>query len=202
LRQALPLGAVLMLVSLNTNIPRYAIEHHLGLRELGAFAAVVSFVTAGSTVVNALGQAATPRLARHFSIGDAAGFLRLAGKLGASVIGLGAAGVAAAFLLGPWVLTIAYRPEYADYSGLLVWVMGAAIPIYLAGVLGYAVTATRAFDAQAPLFAVVAAVCGIASWLLVPRLGLGGAAVALAATASLQVGGQLTILTRSLRRPV
>ena len=77
LRQALPLGAVLMLASLNTNLPRYVIEHHLGVAELGAFAAVASFVAAGSTIVNALGQSATPRLARFASLHQPREFLGL-----------------------------------------------------------------------------------------------------------------------------
>jgi hypothetical protein len=40
LRTAVPLGVMLLLVSLNTNLPRYAIERFLGVGELGAFAAV------------------------------------------------------------------------------------------------------------------------------------------------------------------
>ena len=66
-RTALPLGVVLMLVSLTSNVPRYAIERSLGATDLGIFAAVAAFLTVGSTIVNALGQSATPRLARYFS---------------------------------------------------------------------------------------------------------------------------------------
>ena len=76
LRQAAPLGAVLMLVSLNTNLPRYVIENRMGVGELGAFAAVASFVTAGSTVVNSLGHAAMPKLARLANERRPADFLR------------------------------------------------------------------------------------------------------------------------------
>lgn len=36
---SLPLGFVMMLISLNNNIPRYFIEHYLGYRELGFFSA-------------------------------------------------------------------------------------------------------------------------------------------------------------------
>ena len=200
LRQALPLGGVLMLVSLNTNLPRYVIERRMGVGELGAFAAVASFVTAGSTVVNALGQAATPKLARLASRHEPAGFLRLASKLGALVFGLGLAGVAGAALLGKLILTLAYRPEYAAYTGLLVGVMGAAIPGYLAAALGYAVTAARAFDAQVPMFCAAALICGCASWILVPRWGLAGAAMAMALAAAAQIGGQTLILRHAMRR--
>lgn len=200
LRHALPLGAVLMLVSLNTNLPRYAIEHSWGVAELGAFAAVASFMTAGSTVVNALGQAATPRLAHYASRGEAAQFLRLVAQLAGMVLALGVAGLACSSLLGKWVLRLAYRPEYADYSGLLVGVMGAALLGYLAATLGYAVTAARAFDAQVPLLCLVALASGCASWLLVPEFGLAGAAMAMGIAAAVQIGGQSFILSRALGR--
>ncbi|MBE0660818.1 MAG: lipopolysaccharide biosynthesis protein [Bryobacteraceae bacterium] len=200
LRQALPLGAVLMLVSLNTNLPRYVIEHRMGVAELGVFAAVASFVAAGSTIVNALGQSATPRLARFASLNQTREFLGLVRKLGLLVLGLGLAGVIGSALVGRFVLSIAYRPEYASYVGILVAVMGAAIPANLAAAMGYAVTAVRAFDAQVPLFIISALICGITSWALVPELGLAGAAAAMAIAAMAQIGGQAYILSRALRR--
>jgi O-antigen/teichoic acid export membrane protein len=200
LRSAVPLGVMLLLVSLNTNLPRYAIERYLGVGQLGAFAAVASFITVGSTVVNALGQAATPRLAQYFSRGEAGRFLKLTLRLSAMVGGLGVAGVVVAAVLGRAVLGILYRPEYAVHGGLLIAVMGTAIPGYVAIALGYAITAARAFDAQVPLFCVVAASCGAASWLLVPRLGLRGAALALAVAALVQIGGEALILARAMRR--
>ena len=200
LRTAMPLGVILLLVSLNTNLPRYVIERFLGVSELGAFAAVVAFMTVGSTAVNALGQAATPRLARQFSRRESRHFRRLTFMLAASVCALGVAGVIVAAVFGETVLGAVYRPEYAAYGGLLVAVMGAAIPGYVAIALGYAITAARAFDAQVPLFCVVAASCGAASWLLVPRFGLRGAALSLAIAATVQIGGEALILARAMRR--
>lgn len=200
LRTALPLGLVLMLVTLNTNLPRYAIEQKLGTRELGVFAGVASFLAGGNTVVNALGQSATPRLARFFAAGDRRGFRRLTVRLTALSVGLGACGVAGALVLGAPLLRILYRPEFAQYAGLLAAVMAASIPIYVAGTLGYVITSVRAFDAQLPLSCVVTASCAAASWLLVPHLGLAGAPVALAIAAGVQAAGELTILARAFRR--
>jgi O-antigen/teichoic acid export membrane protein len=199
-RTALPLGVVLMLVSLNTNLPRYAIERVLGVRELGAFAAVASFVTVGSTLVNALGQAATPRLAGHFSRGERAPFLRLTLKLAGVVLALGAAGVLTASLFGAFLLRILYRPEFAAHAGLLNAVMGVSILAYLAIALGYVLTSVREFKLQVPLFCCAALGCGTASWLLVPRFGLAGAVMALAVAPAVQIAGGAALLARALAR--
>jgi O-antigen/teichoic acid export membrane protein len=199
-RAALPLGIVLMLASLNTNLPRYAIERRLGMPALGAFAAAASFMTAGNTVTNALGQSATPRLARYFAERNRARFLRLALQLVVLALALGAAGVVVAAIAGAPILRILYRAEYAQNAPLLTQVMAAAIPAYAAGILGYVITSARAFDAQLPLFCLVAASCGLASWLLIPRFGLAGAPMALAAAACVQIGGECAILARAFHR--
>ena len=199
-RTALPLGIVLMLASLNANLPRYAIEHYLSLAQLGGFAAAASFVTIGGTVVNAMGQAATPRLARYFEERNWHEFHRLALRLTALALALGAAGVLVALGLGRLLLRVVYRPEFEQYTGILTATMAAGVVGYAASMLGYVVTSARAFDPQLPLFCAVAAACGAAAWILVPRLGLAGAPAALGVAAVLQVSGEVLILRRAIAR--
>jgi len=199
-RTALPLGLVLMLASLNTNLPRYAIEYHAGTAALGAFAAVASFIRVGSSVVNALGHTAIPRLARHFSRGQIAQFRRLAFKLTGLALLLGVAGVLVAAVAGELALTVIFSAEYAVYSPLLVALMGAAALVYVAAALGFVLTSARSFAEQLPLLCAVAASSAIASWILVPTMGLHGAAVALAIAACVQIGGSALILRRALCR--
>jgi O-antigen/teichoic acid export membrane protein len=78
--------------------------------------------------------------------------------------------------------------------------MAAGILSYAGSALGYVITAARAFDSQAPLFLAVALVSAVASWALVPKLGLEGAALALALAWLAQIAGELLILRRALRR--
>ncbi len=196
---ALPLGAVLMLLSLAASLPRYAIEHSLGMAALGKFAAPASFMGVGATVVNALGQAATPRLARYFSQGNLAGFRRLAWQYTGIAFLLGVAGIAVALAMGRWALGLLYGQAYAGSASLLVWLMGTALIANVAGALGYIITSAREFRAQAPLFAVVAASAGVSAWALVPRMGLEGAAVALGISSVVQGAGSLAILRGAWR---
>ncbi|PSB50976.1 polysaccharide biosynthesis protein, partial [filamentous cyanobacterium Phorm 6] len=82
----LPLGFVMMLISLNTNIPRYFIERYLGERQLGIFAAISYLMVAGNMVVSALAESASPRLAKYYAAGNITAFRTLLFKL----VGVGA----------------------------------------------------------------------------------------------------------------
>jgi O-antigen/teichoic acid export membrane protein len=199
LRNALPLGAVLMLISLTTNLPRYAIERLLGTAPLGIFAAIASFVAVGYLVTNALGQSTMPRLARCYVERDLTAFRKLTVTTALMGAGVGVAGVIAATLIGAPVLALLYRPEFADFAPVLIATMAAGILLYTANTLGYANTSTRKFDMQVPLFGVSALVCFIASEIFIPRHGLMGAAMALASAAAVQIVGHLYILRRTLR---
>jgi len=200
LRQALPLGLVLMLSSLTVNLPRYAIEARFGAAQLGVFAAVASFLTVGSTAANALGQSAMPRLARYYSANEVRRFRRLAWQLMAVAGALGVSGVLMALAVGKLVLRLVYRPEYAAYDGLLVWIMCAGVLSYAAVLLGYVITSARVYAAQAPLLILVGASSAVGSWFLVPRFGLNGAAMALAGAWLVQLAGETVILRRALVR--
>lgn len=197
-KTALPLGLILMLVSLNTNLPRYAVEHFLGGVSLGMFTAVVSFITVGSTMVNALGQSATARLSRLIDRRETAAFRRMAMKIAALIFGIGIAGVLVAVFFGREVLVLLYRPEFGEQQRLLVAAMAAGSLSYVAIALGYAVTSARVFGTQLPLFALSAAFCAAASWMLVPPLGLYGGVAALGLASLLQIAGQFWLLRRKL----
>lgn len=192
---SLPLGFVMMLISLSSNIPRYFIEHHLGEASLGIFGALAYLGLVGKTAVGALGQSATPRLAQYFSCGNRAAFGGLLLKLSAIGALMGVAGVVVTHFVGPLILTIAYGAEYARHNDILVWAMVAAGISYVASFTGYGITAARYFRVQMPLFSVVVAASVAACWWLVPRTGLIGAAWALCIAALTQlIGGGLVVL--------
>lgn len=197
---AAPLGIATGLISLSANIPRYAVERHLGESELGVFAAIAYLAVAGTTVVNAIGQAAAPRLANHHARGERFRFNALVAKLVGIAAAVGIAAVAAAAVVGRPVLAFVYDDEYAR-RGLLLWIMGAATVTFVATVLGYALTAAREFRPQAPLFAVTTVVVAAAAFALVPAIGVEGAAAALAIGGAVQIGGTLLIMRTARARP-
>jgi O-antigen/teichoic acid export membrane protein len=196
---SLPLGVVMLLISLNANIPRYFVEHYCGEAALGYFAAMAYAFVAGNTVMSAMGQSAMPRLARNFDSNRPA-FARLLKNmllLGAAV---GVLGIGVALLFGPTFLRLVYRPDYAQYSIVFSWLMAAAAVAYVGSMLGYGMTAARMFRPQVPLFLAATASTVLGCWLLIPRLGLAGSAYAVLIGALVSCLGSAGLLLSWWRR--
>jgi len=197
---ALPLGMVMLLNSLNTNIPRYFIQKELGDAQLGIFAAMAYFLVAGNTVVAALGQSASPRLAKYFAARNINAYCRLLLRLAAIGVSLGMLGILLAVAAGGPLLTVLYSAEFSKQVDVLVWLMIGATFTYIAAFLGYGMTAARRFGVQLPLFALVAASVTVLSYLLVPAWGLVGAAWAVVVAGIVQVVGSAGVIGHALTR--
>ncbi len=197
---SLPLGLVMMLITLSSRMPQYFVEHHLGEYWLGIFGALGLFGFVGTTAVTALGHSASPRLAQYYARGQTGAYCVLLLKLAACGAVIGAAGVAVTLLAGRPILTIVYGPEYAEHTHILVWTMVAAAVSYVASFVGFGITAARYFRIQMPLFALVAATTAGACFWLVPGWGLMGAALSLSVAALAQLVGSLLIVLHAVRR--
>lgn len=197
---ALPLGIVMMLGSLTTNIPRYFIEHFNGSAELGIFAAMGYIMIAGTTIVDALGQSATPRLAKLYAAGDTAGFRSLVVKLLGIGVALGVVGLTLGATIGKQVLTLMYRPEYATHLNVFLWLLVATGIGYLCSFVGYSVTAARYFAIQVPIFVISIVINIVACAVLVPTHGLVGAAWAMCIMLAAQLPMKGAAILYALRK--
>jgi len=173
---ALPMGVTTALNSLGVNLTRYLIVAFLGEAELGVFAAAASLLGIGRTFVGALGQAASPRLARDFATGRRREFRFDLLRLVLLAAGLGVAGLVASGLAGGPILSLLFRPEYARHADVFVWLMAAGLATYLTSALGIGLTAARRFRIQVPLAASAIVTSALAGWWLIPAAGLRGAA--------------------------
>ena len=196
---ALPLGFVMMLISLNVNVPRYFVEAEFGEEALGFYSALAYLTIAATTVVNALGQAAAPWLAQRYAAQDRKEFVVLLYKLIGIALALGLCGWLVARFLGGPVLTLLYTAEYASYTDLFAWFMAMTTGVLVSSVLGYAMTAMRRFRVQLPIFvAVVAVNVACCAWLI-PQIGLTGAVWALIAATLVQGLASLGVVLNGLR---
>jgi O-antigen/teichoic acid export membrane protein len=199
---SLPLGFTMMLISLNTNIPRYFIERHLGERELGLFAAISYSMVAANMVVGALGQSASPRLAKYYAAGNSHAFRALLLKLIGIGLLVGIVGIFVVKIGGKEILTILYRPEYAQtqYLDILLLLMVSTTVSNVSSFLGYGMTAIRYFSVQLPLSILVTGISALSCYWLIPRMGLRGAAMALLIGAVVQTIFSLGVVLHGIHK--
>jgi len=198
---AAPVGIVSALGALNVNIPRYFLERYRGAGELGIFAALAYAVVVFGLVVNALGQSAVVRLSRNFAenrMGEYVGLIKRMSLIG---VGVAAAGMALALVFGRTALRLAYGQIYANCLGLLLLFILTSGVNAVGSFLSYGMTAARRFKAQLPVFGATLASCGLASWILIPRWGMYGAAGALIVSALTQMIGSFTVVAWAVRHP-
>lgn len=199
-RLSLPMGIVMLLISLNSNIPRYFIEHYLGTEKLGYFSAMAYIMVAGNTVVSALGQSASPRLSKYYASGNKLNFLKLLLKLLAIGICLGVSGVIIVLILGEKILTLIYHSDYANYTSIFVLVMINAGINYISSFLGYSMTAARLFKIQPLIFSFVTMVSTILCAILIPFKGLQGAVYAMIIASLVQLVGSALINIYAIKK--
>ncbi len=172
---SLPMGGAMMLLALSNNIPRYLIERSMGERWVGYFTTLAYPGLAIGMLVGALGQSATPGLARAFK-SDPSGFRHRILRLIALPVVVTIISVAGAVVCGEPLLSTIYKPEYARYGNIfVVLTLGAGI-WSCESIVGYAATASQRFREQVYVTAVVAGIALGSGWYLVPRFGLMGAA--------------------------
>jgi O-antigen/teichoic acid export membrane protein len=196
---SLPLGIVMTLVSLNVNAPRYVLQHFLGASMLGIFASLAYAVIAVGLIVNAVGQSASTRLSQMFANGNVKGFWRLISRLCLLGIAIIVIGVPVAFLVGRPVLTVLYRPEYAEHIGVLALMVATSGVNAIASFLGYGLTAARQFRQQVPVVSASTTVTVAMAYLLIPRFGLAGAAGAVLVSSLVTVSGYSWALIRAAK---
>lgn len=197
---SLPLGVVVMLVALNQHVPRYLISIEVGEYGLGIFTAIVYVALAAVPLVNALGQAASPRMSQAYAVADTHLFRSTLLKLLSVSTVFAVGGVAVAAVAGPQILRIVYSPDYAVFDSVLTAAMGVGGLVYLATCLGHTLTAMRLFKVQLPLLICVLTATSLTAVLAVSTWGLAGGIVAMGAGALVQTVGSGLLVYVNARR--
>lgn len=191
-----PPGFILMLVSLNSVLPRYWLAHFKSEGEVGLFSALAYLTIGANLIVVALGQASGPAMTRAWDRRDLFGFCARAGRLALLGALLGLAGIAAAIFHGPRIVRLFYGSRYAADPAALMWLMIGGALAYLASCAGYTLSSARCFRTQLPMHLVVSVAISAACWELVPKYGVWGAAVAQATGSAVQLAISVVLVAK------
>jgi O-antigen/teichoic acid export membrane protein len=163
-------------------------------------ATLISLMTAGHVLINAIGHSISAPLAARFAAGDARGFRRTVLRLALAAGLVGGSGFFLGAVWGAPILHLLFGAEYAKEASALRWVMLAGAAAYQASALSYAMIASRRLRIQ-PLILLsgVAVTLGL-GLTLIPRHGLTGAALAMLGSAVVQFAANAAVVGRVLHR--
>jgi O-antigen/teichoic acid export membrane protein len=192
--EALPLGIVTLLSSLEINLPRYFVAAQRGTSELGIFIAL-AYVTVGETMIGgSLSQAASPRLANYYVTGEKEAFRHLILRLALLGALIAVIGIISVVVAGRILVTLLYSSEYADHSAILVWLTIGSSFTLVAMLLGSGIAAARRYTTQAVLFMSLVGITALCAALLVPHYGMMGGAMTVAISGSCEMVGSSVII--------
>lgn len=179
---SLPLGLVMLFVCLNINIPRYFLEQYAGTKELGLFASISNLMIAGSTIISALGQSASPKLVKYFFDGNRKSFTTLLLKMIGIATMVTMCGLFIAVVVGEKLLVLMFSKDFIGYQNILILMIMSAGIGFIASFMGDGLNATKAFKIQLPIIVISVISNLVCSYLLIPSKGLEGATFVLIIT--------------------
>lgn len=184
----LPLGFVQMIVSFNSNYPRYLLEYFESAKVLGYFAAIAYILAIGNMLMNAISQNFLPILSKKIHNRDYDSFKRL---LYINLTGLafiiGLLIIIFVLVFGESFLTVFYGKEYSNYTDVFVLISVSIAINLLSWNLDTALLAMRYIRIQ-PVISIVTMVFNlIISWFLIMNYGIHGAAYSLIITNIIQL---------------
>lgn len=171
----LPLGVAVMLVSLQTNIPRYFLEHYSSVELVGIYTILYYFIVIGGIVINSVCQYLSPNFSEFYRDLKIDELKRIIKNAFFIALSLGVAGLVISLFLDDFIIKIIYGNDYLAYAYLLPYIMIAGIFTYLSVVNGYLLTSLRLLKIQMPIFLILVCLTVIYSYVLIPVYGLTGA---------------------------
>lgn len=173
---SMPLAISAAVVSLNTNVPRYVLEHSAGTEQLGIYTVLAYPLAAGSIVVSALSQSALPRLSKYRATGDMLHFLELLKKLMIIALVMAIAALVAAAAIGVEAVGLLFGSQYASHRVTLLLLVVSMGVGFVNWFLNSGLVALRQFGDMAKLHIYTLAFTVACSLIIIPFAGIEGAA--------------------------
>lgn len=169
-----------------------------GPEEVALYAAASRFAVILLLPLQAVSAIAAPMIAESYGDTDRSDLQRIAGMSGLLVSAFTLPAAIAFIILGEHVLAI-FGPEFQEGYSALVWLVLGQTVSALCGCVAVLMTMTSQHNTAALFNGATAALNLILNWLLIPRYGSMGAAIATGTSLGVQHVLMLTYVVRRLR---
>lgn len=196
---ALPLGIAVMLVSLQTNMPRYFIEKYHSVEDVGIFTVFYYFIVIGGIFINSVCQYLSPYYSSYWHQGDVKEFWKYVKYSWIISIIFSLLAFVFVYFFGKYTILLIYGESFIKYLYVLKVLMLSSIFVYLSVVNGYVLTSLNVLKIQVPMFLILILISIIFSYCLIPSYGLRGAAWVCCISAFAQFSISLLVLFYKIR---
>ncbi|WP_214844331.1 oligosaccharide flippase family protein [Exiguobacterium sp. s150] len=176
---AFPLGITSLIISLNTNIPRYFLEHYKSVEDVGIFSALYYIIVVGTMFVTPIVQLAAPKIAYAYHKAETNQFLKM------NLLFIGAMTlfsftiIMVVYVQGEFILEMIYGSAFSQYSKEFLLVTFALFFGFIGSILNISIVAAREVKYQTYISLVVLCVSLVSSYIFVKPYGITGAAYAI-----------------------
>lgn len=195
-----PLGIVSLINSLNTNIPRYFLEHFSGIDQVGIYAALSYVLIASGMVISPVSQIVAPRLANAYNKNKVNDILIINFIVICFSIFVFSLIISSVILQGEKILTILYGSEYSKYNNIFTILNLSIFFTSLTTFFNLNIIAARKFKIQPLINFIVTIVTVLCSYYLISNNGILGAAYVLILSKGIQTLLSLLIMVNSIRK--
>lgn len=187
-RKAFPMGVATVLVIMVANIPLFVLKESKSDTEVGMYASIFYFVTAGSLVLQSVMQVISPILTKHITCHSIIALKSLIKKSYIMAFGFGFFGILLAVYLGGYVLTFLYGHAFENLQDLIIIAAFINCALAFQAVGGVTLTSFGVFNYQMYCLFISIPICYFSSVFLVSKMGIDGALYASAATSLIIAG--------------
>jgi O-antigen/teichoic acid export membrane protein len=183
----LPLGIVLLIISLNANVSKYFLEIYSGTEKQAIFSAISYILVIGLFILDSLGQSFVPRLSRYFYERNFKNFKNLTIIFVGLSLLIGTTLFVFSLFFGKVGLQFLFNEKISEYSGFLSQYLSVCILVFIASSLGYTLTSMGEFNVQPIINLVILLVNLVLSFFLIKKYELFGVIIVLGICFLLQI---------------
>lgn len=187
LKITLPLGIVMLIISINSNVSKYYVEYFFGTEQQGVFSTLTYCLVLGGFVNSAIGQTLTPRLNKYYFSNNLKEFYKLSIIYIFINISLGLFLYLFSILFGEIFLELMFSKHISTYNNLFSKIMLLGCLIYVASSLGYILSSMKIFKIQPFINGIVMISNVIIGYFLIKRYQLDGLIISMMITSFIQI---------------
>ncbi|WP_293750654.1 hypothetical protein [uncultured Paraglaciecola sp.] len=172
---AYPLGITSVLVLLVVSMPLFILAKMADDIQVGQYASVFYFVTAGSLIMQSVLQVISPIIVAHLKDRLHSNIITLAKNCYLLAIAYGLIGVFLAVYIGEWVLQLVYGDSFNGLGSLVVLAALINLALAIQAVGGIVLTAHGIFKFQMKVMSFSVLISAIAGYYCIINFGVSGA---------------------------